>query len=131
MHHKPPQLRDLLLSYKIKGKTAILFFFFLVLVLVLIWRWKRARMSISCHDVTSCQVQLWRRSLMLMKLMYKTKLNGNNHEPLAPPSTEWTESLAGEVQKKVHRVANNLVDLVYILFISVCHDNHTNNKLRE
>ena len=66
-----------------------------------------------------------------MKLMYKTKLNGNNHEPLAPPSTEWTESLAGEVQKKVHRVANNLVDLVYILFISVCHDNHTNNKLRE
>lgn len=68
---------------------------------------------------------------MLMKLMYKTKLNGNNHEPLAPPSTEWTESLAGEVQKKVHRVANNLVDLVYILFISVCHDNHTNNKLRE
>lgn len=47
---------------------------------------------------------------MLMKLMYKTKLNGNNHEPLAPPSTEWTESLAGEVQKKVHRVANNLVD---------------------
>ena len=27
MHHKPPQLRDLLLSYKIKGKTAILFFF--------------------------------------------------------------------------------------------------------
>lgn len=63
--------------------------------------------------------------------MYKTKLNGNNHEPLAPPSTEWTESLAGEVQKKVHRVANNLVDLVYILFISVCHDNHTNNKLRE
>lgn len=68
---------------------------------------------------------------MLMKLMYKTKLNGNNHEPLAPPSTEWTESLAGEVQKKVNGVANNLVDLVYILFISVCHDNHTNNKLRE
>lgn len=28
MHHKPPQLRDLLLSYKIKGKTAILFFFY-------------------------------------------------------------------------------------------------------
>ena len=28
MHHKPPQLRDLLLSYKIKGKTAILFFGF-------------------------------------------------------------------------------------------------------
>lgn len=68
---------------------------------------------------------------MLMKLINETKLNGNNHEPLAPPSTEWTESLAGEVQKKVHRVANNLVDLVYILFISVCHDNHTNNKLRE
>ena len=68
---------------------------------------------------------------MLMKLINETKLNGNNHEPLAPLSTEWTESLAGEVQKKVHGVANNLVDLVYILFISVCHDNHTNNKLRE
>lgn len=49
---------------------------------------------------------------MLMKLINETKLNGNNHEPLAPLSTEWTESLAGEVQKKVHRVANNLVDLV-------------------
>lgn len=67
-------------------------------------------MSISCHDVTSCQVQLWSGPLMLMKLINETKLNGNNHEPLAPPSTEWTESLAGEVQKKVHRVANNLVD---------------------
>lgn len=68
---------------------------------------------------------------MLMKLIYETKLNGSNHEPLAPLSTEWTEYLAGEVQKKANGVANNLVDLVYILFISVCHDNHTNNKLRE
>lgn len=47
-----------------------------------------------------------------MKLIYETKLNGSNHEPLAPLSTEWTEYLAGEVQKKVNGVANNLVDLV-------------------
>ena len=36
---------------------------------------------------------------MLMKLIYETKLNGSNHESLAPLSTEWTEYLAGEVQK--------------------------------
>ena len=37
---------------------------------------------------------------MLMKLIYETKLNGSNHESLAPLSTEWTEYLAGEVQKR-------------------------------
>ena len=56
MHHKPPQLRDLLLSYKIKGKQRFFFFgFSFGLNLTM-----EARMSISCHDVTSCQVQLWR-----------------------------------------------------------------------
>ena len=97
MHHKPPQLRDLLLCYKNQGENSDSFFFGFSFGLNLTM--EGARMSISCHDVTSCQVQLWRRSLMLMKLIYETKLNGSNHESLAPLSTEWTEYLAGEVQK--------------------------------
>ena len=72
MHHKPPQLRDLLLCYKIKGKTAILFFGF---SFGLNFDDGSARVcQFSCHDVTSCPVQLG-GDHMLMKLIYETKLS--------------------------------------------------------